>query len=97
MLSRVVNRLYQSAQTAESYEEHMLYSVSLRLLGELRKGDSPNPWLTACYGALGSNMAVWAGRNADRKARLTDELNRCVPDYDPLEAARMKKRIDRLP
>jgi hypothetical protein len=81
-LNRVVQRVYQAAQRAGSREEHELFSLSLRLLGEVRKGTG-NPWAVACQATFGCSFEKWKVRSLERQSMLAWELARCVPDYDP--------------
>jgi hypothetical protein len=90
-LNRVMQRVYQAAQDAGSREEHELFSLSLRLLGEVRKG-TEDPWTVACYAAFGCSFEKWKVRSLERQSMLAWELARCVPDYDP-EAAKHAQMV----
>jgi hypothetical protein len=84
-LDRIIKRVYLSAQSATSQEDYQLGSITLRLLGLIRKGEPPSLDV-ACAAAFGCSFRVWRERNLERKSRLAWELSQCVPDYDPEEA-----------
>jgi hypothetical protein len=89
-LNDVVDYLWERAQQARTRVEHEDAGVALRVIVELKKG-TREPFLWACYMVIGLHPDKVFVKRQERQAQIEMELARCVPDYDPEEAARMKK------
>src|SRR5690348_6387582 len=81
-ITRVVVRVWESVQKAETQEEHELGAITLRLLGLVRRGE-PATLDIACSEAFGCYFAVWPERNLARQSQMAWEVSRLIPDYDP--------------
>jgi hypothetical protein len=87
LLDRVIARVYEAGQRARSQEEHQLTTITLRLLSLLRRGELASLDL-ACFAVFGFSFAKFREKSLARQALMSWELSRCVPDFDPQEAAR---------
>ena len=81
-LDRVVLRVWQSVQASRSQEDHELGSITLRLLGLIKRGECATLDI-ACSEAFGCYFQVWRERNLERQSRMAWEVAALVPDYDP--------------
>lgn len=86
LIDRVIARVYAAAQAARSQEDYQLGTITLRLLGQVRR-DGVGNLDAASREAFGFSFARFSQRNLERQSMMAWELSRCVPDFDPQEAA----------
>ena len=104
MLLRVIRRVWEAAQHADSQESFELTSIVLQVIGQrlehlrgitlsdLGTQTSSELLDLACYRVFGMKFAEWGRRNQLRKSAQAWELSRSIPDYDPMESARSLRR-----
>ena len=84
----------EDCQTQDEYED---LCISLRLLGAVLRKEAVmcDPFTLACYMAVGCCPAKYLKRRAERDAFEEREVSRAIPDYDPAEARRVKRALQR--
>lgn len=82
LIGRVIARVWESVQKAGSQEEHELGTITLRLLGLIRRGENVTLDV-ACSEAFGCHFNVWRERSLARQSAMAWELSHLIPDYDP--------------
>jgi hypothetical protein len=78
LLDSVSDYLYGEAQGARNAFERDSYTLALRLLVAVRRGD-PSPLVSASYAAFGSSFPIYVQRRADRQWLAHQELIRSLP------------------
>ena len=81
LLDNASDYLYGEAQGSGNAFERDGFTLALRLLAAVRRGE-PDPFLYASYAAFGSSFPIYVQRRADRQWLAHQELIRSLPQEE---------------
>lgn len=82
ILNSVIDYVYCEGQDARTKDDKDAVSLTLALLGHVRRGET-SPFALACYSVYGMPAEQYQERRSEERWRQHSELMRCIPDYDP--------------
>lgn len=91
ILNAVSDYLYGEAQGATTRDQRDEWSLTLALLGAVRRG-STVPFQEACFVAFGGTLERYQEYRNKEKWLAKREWFAALPDYDPVEAERVQRQ-----
>lgn len=91
VLNSVIDYLWREGQEAKSQNEHEDFSVSLAIVGEIKRG-SQTPVESAYFKVCGKSSERFVIYRTQRAVAFQENINRAIPDYDPAEALSVRRR-----